>query len=268
MFDFIKRQYRRFFSQDRKFYATIHRLLGITPDNIELDKLALIHRSASVTLPDGNAANNERLEFLGDAVLEAIVSEFLFIEYPEHTEGFLTRMRSRIVSRASLDDISDRMGLAKHIVANFNGTCIHKHLCGNALEAMIGAIYLDKGYDFTNRFVINDILRCHVDLSDITNTEVDFKSRLIEWCQKSKRSIHFHTVSGESSTLRNPTFNSKIIIDGIELGHGSGNSKKEAEQKAAWAVTQIVGNDDIGDYFMNTIDMTFERYNSGDGKIN
>ena len=119
-----------------------------------------------------------------------------------------------------------------------------------------------------NRFVINGVLRRYVDLSDITTTEVDFKSRLIEWCQKSKRSIHFNTASDEESTMRNPRFLSKIIIDGIELGHGTGSSKKEAEQKAAWAVTQIVGNDDIGDFFMDTIDMSFERYTSGDGKVN
>ena len=115
MFDAIKRIFRKRFGKDREFYAVIDRLLGITPDNIELYKLALIHRSASVTLPDGAPANNERLEFLGDAVLETIVSDFLFIEYPEQTEGFLTQMRSRIVSRASLDEISSKMGIDKYI---------------------------------------------------------------------------------------------------------------------------------------------------------
>ena len=179
MFDYLKRTCRKHFGKDREFYAVVHNLLGITPDNIDLYKLALIHRSASVMLPDGNPANNERLEFLGDAVLETIVSDFLFIEYPEQTEGFLTQMRSRIVSRASLDDISSRMGIDKYIVANFNGTYSHKHLNGNAFEALVGAVYLDKGYDFANRFVINGVLRRYVDLSDITTTEVDFKSRLI-----------------------------------------------------------------------------------------
>ncbi len=268
MFDAIKRIFRKRFGKDREFYAVIDRLLGITPDNIELYKLALIHRSASVTLPDGAPANHERLAFLGDAVLETIVSDFLFIEYPEQTEGFLTQMRSRIVSRASLDEISSKMGIDKYIVANFNGTYSHKHLNGNAFEALVGAIYLDKGYDFANRFVINDVLRRYVDLGDITSTEVDFKSRLIEWCQKSKRSIHFNTASDETATMRTPRFLSKIVIDGIELGHGTGCSKKEAEQKAAWAVTQIVGNDDIGDFFMETIDLSFEQYTAGHGEAN
>ncbi len=268
MFDAIKRGFHRLFGRDKEFYATIHSMLGLTPDNIDLYKLALIHRSASVSLPDGNTANNERLEFLGDAVLEAIVSDYLFIEYPEQTEGFLTQMRSRIVSRATMDDIASRIGIDRHIVARFSGTYSHKHLSGNALEALIGAIYLDKGYDFANRFVINNLLRRYVDLSDITNTETDFKSRLIEWCQKSKRSIHFNTTADAESTVQQPKFLSKIIIDGIELGHGCGSSKKEAEQKAAWAVTQIVSNDEVGDYFMDTVDMSLEKYKAVHGKIN
>ncbi len=265
MFDCIKRQIRKRFGRDREFYAIVDDLLGITPDNIELYKLALIHRSASVMLPDGSPANNERLEFLGDAVLETIVSDFLFIEYPEQTEGFLTQMRSRIVSRASLDNISSEMGIDRYIVANFSGAYSHKHLNGNAFEAIIGAVYLDKGYDFTNRFVIDGVLRRYVDMSDIAETEVDFKSRLIEWCQKSKRSIHFNTATDGESSMRNPRFLSKIVIDGIELGHGTGSSKKEAEQKASWAVTQIVGNDEIGDFFMDTIDTSFEQYTAGNG---
>lgn len=268
MFDYIKRQYARFFGEDKEFYNEIKNLLGIVPDNIDLYKLAMIHRSASVTLPDGTQANNERLEFLGDAVLEAIASDFLFIEYPEHTEGYLSQMRARIVNRTSLDNISSLIGIDNHIVSNMSGSCVNKHMKGNALEAIIGAIYLDKGYDFTNRFVINDILRQYIDLGDITQTDTDYKSRLIEWCQKSKRSINFSTAAESDSTMQSPKFRSKIIIDGIELGHGQGSSKKEAEQKAAWAVTQILGNDDIGDFFMNTIDDSLERYNSQDGKIN
>lgn len=259
MFSWITREFRRVFGKDPA-YRTIRALLGFTPDNVELYKVAFIHRSASVVLPDGNAVNNERLEFLGDAVLEAIVSDYLFIEYPEHPEGFLTQIRSRIVSRASLDGIAVRMGFEQHIVANFPDSGAYKHLYGNALEAIIGAMYLDKGYDFTNRYVI-DLLRQYVDMEDLSHTETDFKSRLIEWCQKSKRTIRFQTAA-DAEAERQPQFLSKVIIDGIELGHGKGSSKKEAEQKAAWAVTQIVGNDDIGDFFMETVDMTLERYNA------
>ena len=268
MFNWITREFRRVFGKD-PYYRTIRSLLGFTPDNAELYKVAFIHRSASVVLPNGSAVNNERLEFLGDAVLEAIVSDYLFIAYPEHTEGFLTQIRSRIVSRASLDDIARRMGFEAHIVANFPDPAMYRHLYGNALEAIVGAMYLDKGYEFTNRFVIDRVLRHYVDMEDLSHTETDFKSRLIEWCQKSKRTIRFQTTQ-DSEATRQPQFLSKVIIDGIELGHGRGGSKKEAEQKAAWAVSQIVGNADIGDYFMETVDMTLERYKAtaADGQVN
>ena len=233
MFDYLKRTCRKHFGKDREFYVVVHNLLGITPDNIDLYKLALIHRSASVMLPDGNPANNERLEFLGDAVLETIVSDFLFIEYPEQTEGFLTQMRSRIVSRASLDDISSRMGIDKYIVANFNGTYSHKHLNGNAFEALVGAVYLDKGYDFTNRLIINHLLNRYIDLVDMTEQETDFKSRLIEWSQKNKRALSFDTVPSPLYTQKIPHFHTSVSIDGQPTGTGEGHSKKSSEQKAA-----------------------------------
>lgn len=249
--------------EDRKYHDLIRSMLGIRPGNIDVYKLALIHKSASVVLPDGTHANNERLEFLGDAVLETIVSEFLFLEYTDQTEGFLTQMRSRVVSRSSLDEIAGLIGLGDHIIANFNGTYSHKHLSGNALEALIGAIYLDKGYEFTNRFVIEDILKKYIDLDEIVFNDSDFKSRLIEWCQKSKREIRFHTVHAEKSTMQHPLFVSGIIIDGINMGQGMGSSKKEAEQKASYIVTQIV-SDEVGDFFLDSIDSTMEEWQDGE----
>ncbi len=266
MFEFIKRPFRRRFSKDREFYEVVRHLTGTTPDNIDLYKLALIHRSASVILPDGTPANNERLEFLGDAVLETVVSDYLFIEYPDQPEGFLTRMRSRMVSRASLDEIARSIGLDRYIIANFSGSNSHKYLFGNAMEALIGALYLDKGYDFTNRLLINRIFRDNMDMANMTSTETDFKSRLIEWCQKSKREIRFRTGPDPASTHKSPMFISTVIIDGIELSNGCGTSKKEAEQKASCAVTRIL-NDEVGDYFLDTVDTSFEKYNDN-GKAN
>lgn len=257
MFRKTKRYFRSHFGKNKKFYSVIRELLGIIPDNIEIYKLALIHRSASVTMPDGTSANNERLEFLGDAILEAIVSDFLFVEYPDQTEGFLTRFRSRIVSRSTLDDIACGIGINDAIIANFNGAYSNKHLSGNALEALIGAIYLDKGYDFANRFVISFMLKNHIDFNATIETDRDFKSRLIEWCQKSKRTIHFRTVHDVDSTVQHPTFISTIVIDGIDMGHGTGGSKKEAEQIASYAVSLIV-SDEISDYFLETLDSTLE----------
>ena len=252
MFEPSRRIAHRNFGQDKAYYRAVYTLFGFTPDNIELYKLALIHRSASLH-HEGKAINNERLEFLGDAILESVVSDFLYIEFPDESEGFLTQMRSKIVSRQSLDLLARLIGLDHYVVANAPGNQFQKHLYGNALEAIIGAIYLDKGYDFANRFIINDILKQHIDLGDMSHTENDFKSRLIEWCQKSKRNIQFRTSHAPDSNSAMPRFNATIIIDGIEMGHGEGSSKKEAEQTAAHSVLQVI-NDDISDYFMEKID--------------
>lgn len=213
-------------SRDREYYKIVKDLFGILPNNIELYKLALIHRSASLFLEDGTPINNERLEFLGDAVIEAIVSDYLFIEFPEHDEGFLTQLRSRIVSRSTLNALGIRLGLDKHIIVQGGGNFAQKHLYGDALEAMMGAIYLDKGYDFANRLFINDILRKYINLGSMTHTETDFKSRLIEWGQKCKRQVAFHTVNGSDFTSQHPTFRSVVTLDGQEIGAGEGGSKR------------------------------------------
>ncbi len=186
--------------RDREYYRLVRDMFGIRAHNIELYKLALMHRSASIDLDDGTHLNNERLEFLGDAVLEAIVSDYLFIEFPDKNEGFLTQVRSKIVSRTSLNDIAVRIGLDKHVIVQHNSNHIQKHLYGDALEAMIGAIYLDKGYDFTNRLIINDIIGRHLDLNQVTQIETDFKSRLIEWGQKHRLKVVFDTVPSEYHT--------------------------------------------------------------------
>ena len=146
-------------SRDREYYKIVKHLFGFLPNNIELYKLALIHRSASLFLEDGTPINNERLEFLGDAVIEAIVSDYLFIEFPERDEGFLTQLRSKIVSRSTLNALGLRLGLDRHIIVQGGGNFAQKHLYGDALEAMVGAMYLDKGYEFANRLFINEILR-------------------------------------------------------------------------------------------------------------
>ena len=228
-------------------------MLGFTPDNVELYKLALIHRSASIALEDGSQINNERLEFLGDAVLESVVSDYLFIEYPGETEGFLTRLRSRLVSRVTLNELAREIGLDKHVISNPGGNFVQKHLHGNAFEALIGAIYLDKGYNFVNRLLINDIFKRYVNLNDMSHTETDHKSRLIEWCQKSRRTIRFRTVTSEHSAPHTPSFVSEIFIDSVKVSCGEGFSKKEAEQNAALTAMHFM-NDEVGDYILDKID--------------
>ena len=234
MFDFILRPFRRKYGADKHFYAVVDDMFGFIPNNIELYKLALIHKSASVELEDGSHINNERLEFLGDAVIESVTSDYLFIEFPVRDEGFLTQVRSKMVSRQSLNRIASAIGLDKHVISNAAGNTTQKHIYGDAFEAMMGAIYLDQGYDFVNRLLINDIFAHHMSLDDVLQSETDFKSRLIEWCQKNRYSIEFRTTNGASRS----GFHSVVYVDGIAVGHGHGDSKKAAEQNAAFSVSQ------------------------------
>mgnify|MGYP003302778083 CR=1 FL=1 len=168
---------------DREYYRAFRRIFGTTPDNIELYKLALVHRSASVKV-EGRSINNERLEYLGDAVLETIISDYLFIEYPNESEGFLTKTRSKIVSRQSLNGLAVKLGLDRMVIYNTTGNFAQKHLFGDCFEALMGALYLDKGYNKVNRIVINDLLPRHIDLEDLSQAENDHKSRLIEWVRR------------------------------------------------------------------------------------
>jgi ribonuclease-3 len=246
---------------DREYYRLVRDMFGVGARNIELYKLALMHRSASISLDDGTHLNNERLEFLGDAILDAIVSDYLFIEFPGADEGGLTRLRSKIVSRQTLNSLAEALGLDRHIIRNTGGAAAQKHASGDALEAMIGAMYLDRGYNRTNRVLIGNIFRRYLDSDDLVNSETDYKSRLIEWCQKSRQSVHFSTDRDEEYTSRRPLFRAVVVIDGIEVGHGVGETKKEAEQHAAHAVSDAL-SDEMGDRLLENID----RLHSGRAK--
>lgn len=228
-------------------------MFGFAPHNIELYKLALIHKSASIVLDDGSHINNERLEYLGDAVIESVTSDYLYIQYPTENEGFLTQLRSKIVSRQSLNKLAKSIGLDRHIISNASGSFSQKHIFGDAFEALIGAIYLDKGYDFVNRLLINNVYYNYLDIDEIQQSETDYKSRLIEWSQKEHLSIEFRTTSDKESTSLRPLFYSKAIVGGVEVGHGVGESKKEAEQRAAFSVSQGV-SDEAGDTILDRID--------------
>ena len=238
MIDFILRPIRRNYGKDKMFYRAIDDMFGFIPHNIELYKLALIHKSASIVLEDGQHINNERLEFLGDAVIESVSSDYLFIEFPDKNEGFLTQLRSKMVSRQSLNSVAKRIGLDDHVITNASSSTSQKHIYGDAFEAMMGAIYLDQGYDFVNRLLINKIFTQYLKLETLAESETDFKSRLIEWCQKNHHTIHFATSHDKTYSTSHPFFYSKVLIDDIEVGHGAGESKKEAEQRAAFSVSQ------------------------------
>ncbi len=247
--DFILRPIRRRFGKDRMFYAAIDDMFGFIPHNIELYKLALIHKSASVTLDDGRQINNERLEFLGDAVIESVTSDYLFIEFPDQDEGFLTQLRSKMVSRQSLNEVAKRLKLDTHVITHSSASFSQKHIYGDAFEAMMGAIYLDQGYDFVNRLIINRIFGDYLRTGALLEEETDFKSRLIEWCQKNHHFIRFITTHDKNYSSAHPVFYCKVLIDDIEAGYGSGDSKKEAEQHAAYSVSQGFREEDCAKLF-------------------
>lgn len=257
MIDFLLRPFRRNFGKDKTFYAAIDDMFGFIPHNIELYKLALIHKSASVVLEDGSHINNERLEFLGDAVLECVSSDYLFIEFPDKNEGFLTQLRSKMVSRQTLNEVAKRIGLDAYVITHSSNNLSQKHIYGDAFEAMMGAIYLDQGYDFANRLLINKIFKLHLSIDDILRSETDFKSRLIEWCQKNHYTIEFRTDSDHAASASRPMFHSTVFVDGIAVGHGVGDSKKQAEQNAAFSVSQDSTasiNDESSARMLDTID--------------
>lgn len=243
MLDFILRPLRRNFGRDKAYYKIVDDMFGFIPHNIELYKLALIHKSASLVLEDGRSINNERLEFLGDAVIESVTSDYIFIEFPDRDEGFMTQMRSKIVSRQSLNALALKFGLERAVISNNGASVAQKHIYGDAFEAMMGAVYLDQGYDFVNRLLINNIFYNHLNLDELTESESDFKSRLIEWCQKNRHRISFHTTHDKEYSSSHPVFYSTVMVDGIEVGHGAGDSKKEAEQQAAYSVSQYMSDE-------------------------
>lgn len=220
-------------AKDKEFSSFLKKQLGIQPDNIKLYELAFLHRSASFSLPDGSVVNNERLEFLGDAIIDAIVADFLFRKFPNEREGFLTKMRSKIVNRAHLDSIASQMGLVKILTAYAANTeTMKKRVCGDAFEALIGAMYLDKGYRKTHQYITDFVIKKYINLEELARTETDFKSRLMEWGQKNKLQVSFDTIA-EYKEAADPVFYVQLTIANVPIAKGSGRSKKEAEQMAA-----------------------------------
>ena len=215
------------------FYLKLVRMLGFLPGNSRLYEIAFIHKSASAIHQNGQVINNERLEYLGDAILDAIIADYLYRHFPDRDEGFLTQLRAKLVKRKMLNKLASGLGMASLLVARTGSDKTMNNLLGNAFEALIGAIYLDKGYMRTKRYVINKVLKKYVDLERLSRKESDFKSRIIEWAQKNKQEISF--ISQEETTEGSsiPHYTSQLVLEDKELGTGRGHSKKEAEQKAA-----------------------------------
>lgn len=219
-------------SNDKEISRFVKNILGFYPENIVLYQLAFTHKSTTSSNSKFKISN-ERLEYLGDAVLELAVADFLFHTYPTQQEGFLTEMRSRIVSRASLNKLSQKLGFDSFIkcVPNNDNTG-YKSLGGNTFEALMGAIYLDKGFDFSKKVIINRIIRVHLDLDQLQQTEINFKSRLLEWGQKNKRHVDFRMIETNFEGHRK-LFHVQIFIDNKAYADATDFSIKGAEQLSA-----------------------------------
>lgn len=217
----------------REFGSRLRKIIGFKPGNLRLYEIAFIHRSASYTLPDGKKVNNERLEYLGDAILDAILSDFLFDKFPDAAEGFLTKIRSRIVNREVLNQLAVSMGINTLLVSNVSSSHTTKNLFGDAFEALIGAVFLDKGFRKTKKLFIKKVLNKYLDLNQIVNTDNDYKSLVFEWVQKNKLNLIFTYIEEYDPDLKKPVFTTTLYVNRQEFGKGQGASKKEAEQEAA-----------------------------------
>ncbi|UCS95608.1 ribonuclease III [Echinicola marina] len=221
-------------NKDKRLAAAIKLIVGSKPLNLSLYKLALKHSSAASEIKQGIKASNERLEFLGDAILGAIVAEHLFIKFPFRDEGFLTETRSRIVNRESLNQVGKKIGLPNIVDTDLSGKGIytHKSIYGDTLEALVGAVYLDRGYGFCKRFILTRIITPHFDIDNIISTTTNFKSKIIEWSQKENKEIEFSLISVTGSQ-RFKEFLVELKIEQETFAEGKGATKKKAEQEAA-----------------------------------
>jgi ribonuclease-3 len=208
-------------------------MLGFLPRRLSYYRLAFLPKSAILQSSSGNHLNNERLEYLGDAVLDAIVADYLFNRFPEGDEGFMTKLRARIVKRKNLDYLAMKMEIPGMITTGIKKGHKSKHLFGNVLEALIGAIYLDRGYGTARKFFIKKIMKKHIDLVQLVTKDPDYKSRIIEWAQKNHIEVVFKSKEEHLSSSNLPSFVSTILLMGEKKGTGRGGSKKEAEQLAA-----------------------------------
>ena len=227
-------------SPDKQLLLQLEHLLGFSPRHIAYYRLALMHRSRPEEIED----NNERLEFLGDAILGAIVAEYLFKKYPYQPEGYLTELRSKIVRRETMNNVALRMGLNKLVQYNQHDRGLSRsHIFGNALEALIGAVYLDQGFTKTRKFILNQIIRAYIDLDTMESTDTNFKNQLLSWAQRNNRILSFDTIDEKMESTRK-LFTVGIVLDGEVVATGTGYNKKEAGQVAAKNALELLNKND------------------------
>lgn len=233
MFGNITDRIRLLFRKDRESYLRLYKILGFFPKDIGIYKQALLHKSSSVKTDKGRWLNNERLEFLGDAILDAVVADIVYNRFEGKREGFLTNTRSKIVQRETLNRLAVEIGLDKLIKYTARQSSHNSYMCGNAFEALVGAIYLDRGYRACKFFMECRIIGSYLNIEKISRKEVNFKSKLIEWSQKNRFELAFELLTQSHDECYSPTFESEVLIEGIPGGKGTGYSKKESQQMAA-----------------------------------
>lgn len=222
---------------DLKLIRFIIQKFGYRPNNIDLFKKALTHKSL---LSTQEVDTNERLEFLGDSILDAVVAEFLYLRFPEEDEGYLTKVKSKVVSRKTLGDIGEEMELREVIKYHKKRAINLSTLEGNAFEALIGAIYLDGGYGAVQKSVFNHVFRKYINLNKLLEEEIDFKSRLYIWSQKNRLVLDFQILE-EDLVDSVWIYKVQVCINGQNYGTGSGNTKKQAEQNASKETLELIG---------------------------
>jgi ribonuclease III len=239
VFKFLLQSEKVLFNPDKNFKKNLRNILGFLPRNIRLYQLAFVHKSASGTIFKNHQINNERLEYLGDAILDSVVAEYLYNKFPDKDEGFLTQMRSKIVNRENLNTIAIKLGISNMIVARMTNEN-HRSVFGDALEALIGAMYLEMGYEKTKKLVLDRILQNNISIVKLQETETDFKSRIIEWGQKHKKSVNFTSYEEFDEGVNGTVFITHLIVVDEIMGRGMGVSKKDAEQNAARQALQLI----------------------------
>ena len=233
---------RLLFRKDRESYLCFYRILGFVPRDITLYQQALLHKSTSLKTEKGRPINNERLEFLGDAILDAVVADLLYKHFEGRKEGFLTNTRSKIVQRETLNKLAVEIGLDKLVKYTTRSSVHNSYMYGNAFEAFVGAIYLDQGYGRCKEFMEKKIFREYIDLDTMSRKEVNFKSKLIEWSQKQKIEVSFELINQFQDKDNSPMFHTEVRIEGLTAGMGKGYSKKESQQNAARMALKKLGS--------------------------
>jgi len=218
------------FQEDKPLRQSLRNIMGFYPKSIEYYKVALTHKSSGQRNDKGKPLNNERLEFLGDALLDAVVGHIVYEHFGGKREGFLTNTRSKLVSRETLGKLAQEMGLTELILSNGSQRSHNSYMAGNAFEALVGAIYLDQGYDAVMRFMKKRILAQMVNIDKVAYKEVNFKSKLLEWTQKNRVKMEFRMLKQSKDAQGSPIFGFQVFIENIEGGIGQGYSKKEAQQ--------------------------------------